>query len=110
MKCEPHGTDGCEQCKPAMAARWTLGDFRRATAELPDDTPLAVNAADPDYPGIIDEQVITGGGFGTVNWGDGYGDETTHIFGLDCHRPEDYLLTKPDRPPKTAAKGGGAPR
>lgn len=98
MKCEAHGTEGCPQCKSAMTARWTLGDLRRVTAGLPDDTPLEVNLSVPGEPDVAETQVITGGGFGTVNWGDGYGDEQSPVFGLTCHYPEGELLVKPDRP------------
>ena len=102
MKCAEHGRDGCEKCQPAIHAAWTVGQLKAALAEIPDDTPLVVNAVAADDPDFADSQVIVGAGFGTVNWGDGYGDERDTIFGLDCEMPEGELRTRPDRPYRRA--------
>ena len=98
MKCQAHNTDGCRECCPAMRAAWTAGQLKAALAGLPDDTPLAVNAVDTTDPAVVDEQVIVGAGFGTVDWGDGYGPEPGKIFGLVCEIPERPLQTRPERP------------
>jgi hypothetical protein len=65
----------------------------------PDGTPLVANAVDYSDPNVVDEQVIVGAGFGTINWGDGYGPEPDAVFGLQCEIPEaeDLLRTRPDR-------------
>jgi hypothetical protein len=63
----------------------TVGQLRAALQGIPDDTPLIVNAADPDYPEAVAEQVITSTGFGLVDWGDGYGLEPDNLFALNCH-------------------------
>lgn len=102
MKCDAHGADGCADCKPAMRAAWTVGQLRAALAGIPDDTPLAANTADPNDPSVADDQVIVGAGFGTVDWGDGYGPEPAAIFGLECEIPENLLQTRPDRPRRRA--------
>jgi hypothetical protein len=81
-----------------MRAAWSAGQLREALAAIPDDTPLVVNAVDASDPGVADEQVVTGAGFGIVNWGDGYGFERDTVFGLDCEMPEGLLRSKPDRP------------
>jgi Family of unknown function (DUF6225) len=98
MKCADHDRDGCTECRPAMHAAWTVGQLRAALAGVPDDTPLVVNAVDARLPECADEQVVVGAGFGTVNWGDGYGAERSDLFGLDCEIPEALLRTRPDRP------------
>ncbi len=98
MKCAEHRTDGCAECQPAVCAAWTVGQLKAALAAIPDDTPLVVNAVDTSAPEFADEQVVAGAGFGTVNWGDGYGPERDVFFGLDCEMPEGLLRTKPDRP------------
>ncbi len=111
MRCELHGADGCAECKPAMRAAWTVGQLKAALAVIPDDTPLVVNAVDTSDPGFADEQVIVGAGFGTVNWGDGYGSERDAIFGLECEIPEGLLRTRPERPRRRAgdrSAGSGA--
>jgi len=109
MKCTEHGDDGCATCKPAMRAALTAGQLKAALAAVPDDTQLVVNVADPTDPATCDEQVIVGAGFGTVDWGDGYGPERSPLFGLDCEWPEDLLWTKPDRPRRPVAGGDAAP-
>jgi len=98
VKCDLHSIDGCEHCKPALRAAWTVGQLRAALAGLPDDTPLVVNAAGTGDPNVADEQVIVGAGFGSVNWGDGYGVERDTLFGLDCEMPEELLRKRPGRP------------
>jgi hypothetical protein len=98
MKCAEHGADGCADCKPAMRAAWTVRQLKAALAPIPDDTPLKVNVADPDDPGTSDEQVIVSAGFGTVDWGDGYGFQADTTFALNCEWPEELLCTRPDRP------------
>jgi hypothetical protein len=98
VRCQTHDTDGCGTCRPAMHAAWTAGQLKAALADLPDNTPVAVRAVDGYDPQVCDEQVITGAGFGTVDWGDGYGPEQSKVFGLDCEIPEDQLETRPDRP------------
>jgi hypothetical protein len=100
MKCQAHNTDGCPECCPAMRAAWTARQLKAALAGLPDDTPLAVNVVDITDPHVVDGQVIVGAGFGTVNWGDGYGPEPGKIFGLECEIPERQLETRPERPPR----------
>jgi hypothetical protein len=102
MKCDQHGADGCAECQPAIHAAWTVGQLRAALAAIPDDTPLVVNAVDTSAPDFADEQVLVGAGFGTVNWGDGYGPEPDTFFGLDCEMPERLLRKKPDRPRRRA--------
>jgi Family of unknown function (DUF6225) len=106
MRCAEHGTDGCNSCKPAMHAAWTVGQLKAALVRVPDDTPLKVNVADLVDPGVADEQVVVGAGFGTVNWGDGYGPEADTNFALDCEWPEELLYTKPDRPSPSPSPGG----
>jgi Family of unknown function (DUF6225) len=98
MKCDVHGAEGCAGCKPAMRAAWTVGQLRAALAGIPDDAPLAANTADPNDHGVSDDQVIVGAGFGTVDWGDGYGAEPDSVFGLQCEIPEDLLSKRPERP------------
>ena len=66
----------------------TVGQLRAALEGIADDTPLTVNAADPDDPRFVAEQVITSTGFGLVAWGKGRGLEPGSVFGLDCHYPE----------------------
>jgi Family of unknown function (DUF6225) len=106
MRCDEHGTEGCASCKPAMRAAWTVGQLKAALAGVPDDTPLVVNAADACDPTVADEQVIVGAGFGTPDWGDGYGPEPDTLFGLDCEIPEELLRTRPERSRRRA--GGPA--
>lgn len=110
MRCETHDTEGCADCKPAMHAAWTTGQLKAALAGVPDDTPLVANVADPGDPNVADEQVITGAGFGTVNWGDGYGPERSPLFALELHIPEGYLQTRPDRPRRPRADRPRRPR
>lgn len=79
----------------------TVGQLRAALEGIPDETPLAVNAADPDYPtDSVTEQVITSAGFGLINWGDGYGLEPDNVFALNCNlgMDTDDLRSKPVRP------------
>jgi len=83
---------------PAVRAAWSAGQLKRALAAIPDGTPLVVNAVDTSDPQVADEQVVVGAGFGTVNWGDGYGPERDAFFALDCEMPEGTLRSKPDRP------------
>jgi hypothetical protein len=85
--------------KPNRVA--TVGQLRAALDGIPDDTPLIVNAADPDYPKeAVMEQVITSTGFGLVNWGDGYGLEPDDVFALNCDLGTDFedVRRKPVRP------------
>jgi hypothetical protein len=102
MKCADHSRHGCAECQPAVHAAWTVGQLRAALAGIPDDTPLVVNAVDTSDPECADEQVVVGAGFGTVDWGDGYGLEQDVLFGLDCEMPEAQLSTRPDRPSRRA--------
>lgn len=83
----------------------TVGQLRAALAGIPDDTPLVVNAADLTSPDVVDEQVITGTGFGTVDWGDGYGLEPDNVFALNCDlvMPGEDVRRKPARPARQAA-------
>jgi hypothetical protein len=80
----------------------TVGQLRAALQGIPDDTPMAVHAADPDYPeAFVFAQVITSTGFGLVDWGDGYGLEPDGVFALNCRmaEPEDACLpARPVRP------------
>jgi hypothetical protein len=79
----------------------TVGQLRAALEGIPDDTPLTVNAADPDYPtDAVMEQVITSAGFGLINWGDGYGLEPDNVFALNCDLGMDIgaVRRKPVRP------------
>jgi hypothetical protein len=85
-----------------MRAAWTARQLKAALAGIPEDTPLVVNAVDANYPDLADEQVIVGAGFGTVDWGDGYGPEPDGVLGLDCEIPEGLLRIKPDRPSRRA--------
>jgi len=63
----------------------TVGQLRAALEGVPDDTPLVVNAAGPDYPKeAVSKQVVTSAGFGLINWGDGYGLELDNVFALNC--------------------------
>jgi hypothetical protein len=103
MKCAAHGTDGCAACKPAIGAAWTAGQLKAALAEIPDGTPLVAWSADADEPDVAEEQLITRAGFGTVDWGDGYGPEADTYFGLECEIPGALLRTRPDRPRRQAA-------
>jgi hypothetical protein len=81
-----------------VSAAWTVGQLRAALAGLPDDTPLVVNVADLNDPSVCDEQVLVSAGFGTINWGDGYGPEPDTVFGLNCEIPDHDMRTKPSRP------------
>ena len=76
MKCTDHGADGCAGCRPALRAAWTVGaqgrpgrDSRRHAAGR--------ECGDPGDSDCADEQVIVSAGFGTVDWGDGYGPSLT---------------------------------
>jgi Family of unknown function (DUF6225) len=102
MECDVHGAEGCAECKPALRAAWTVGQLRAALTGIPDDTPLVANTVDYSGPNVADEQVIVGAGFGTINWGDGYGTEPDAVFGLQCEIPEALLRTRPDRPRRRA--------
>jgi hypothetical protein len=85
--------------KPNRVA--TVGQLRAALEGIPDDTPLTVNAADPDYPKeAVTEQVITSAGFGRIDWGDGYGLEPGNVFALNCDFDPtgEELPRKPVRP------------
>jgi hypothetical protein len=88
--------------KPNRVA--TVGQLRAVLEGIPDDTPLTVNAADPDYPKeAVTEQVITSAGFGLVDWGDGYGLEPGNVFALNCDFYDfdplsEELRRKPVRP------------
>jgi len=90
-----------------MSAAWTVGQLKAALAEIPDDTPLVVNAVDTSDPNVADEQVIVCAGFGMVDWGDGYGPERDAIFGLECEIPEALLRTRPERPRRRAGDRPG---
>jgi hypothetical protein len=81
-----------------MRAAWTVGQLKAALVGIPDDTPLAVNAVDTADPDFADDQIIVGAGFGTIDWGDGYGRKPSKVFGLNCEIPESPLETKPKRP------------
>lgn len=85
---------------PSAKSPWTAGQLKAALAAIPDDTPLVVQVSDPDNPDLVDEQIIAGAGFGTVDWGDGYGAEQDPRFALECYPPDDPAagLTRPDRP------------
>jgi hypothetical protein len=88
--------------KPNRVA--TVGQLRAALEGIPDDTPLIVNAADPDYPDeFVDTQAITSTGFGLVDWGDGYGLEPDGVFALNCRRNYEDVREKPDRPGRRPA-------
>ncbi|MFI6909680.1 DUF6225 family protein [Nonomuraea sp. NPDC050394] len=77
---------------------WTAGQLRAAIAHLDDDAPILVTVA-TDKDDVADEQIITEAGPGYVDWGDGYGLETSSLFTLNCHWPsETQLLVRPDRP------------
>ena len=75
----------------------TVGQLRAALEGIPDDTPLIVNASDPDYPGAVAEQVNTSTGFGPADWGDSYGLEPDNLFGLNCHIADTDPRRKPAR-------------
>jgi hypothetical protein len=64
----------------------TVGQLRAALDGVPDDTPLIVNAADPEAVEFIDEQMIIGAGFGRIDWGDGRGLVRDTVLGLNCRR------------------------
>jgi hypothetical protein len=93
--------------KPNRVA--TVGQLRAALEGIPDDTPLTVNAADPDYPKeAVTEQVITSAGFGLIDWGDGYGLEPDNVFQLNCDFCDfdplsEELRRKPVRPSRRPA-------
>ena len=82
----------------------TVGQLRAALEDIPDDTPLIVNAADLDNAWAADQQVITSTGFGLVDWGDGYGLEPDNVFALNCHvaGPDEDVPRKPVRPARDA--------
>ncbi|MGP4027120.1 DUF6225 family protein [Actinomadura sp. 3N407] len=87
-----------EDGRPAF----TAGQLRDAIAGLDDDAPIVVNVATDDH-GSVEEQIITGAGYGKVRWGDGYGTETNPLFALDSHWPSvSPLIVRPDRPRKDA--------
>lgn len=94
------------RAKPGRIA--TVGQLRAALEGIPDDTPLIVNAADPDYPNeAVTEQVITNAGFGLIDWGDGYGLEPSKVFGLDCEfgPPGWEMEPRPVRPSRRTTAG-----
>jgi len=107
VKCAEHGKDGCAECCPAMREAWTVGQLKAALSAIPDDTPLMVRAVDASDPEFADEQVVVGAGFGTVDWGDGYGPEPDTLFGLECEVSEALLRTKPARPRRRPGSGAG---
>ena len=78
----------------------TVGQLRAALEDIPDDTPLIVNAADLDNPRGVHEQAITSTSFGLVDWGDGYGLEPDNVFALNCHVDvsDEDIRRKPVRP------------
>lgn len=88
----------------------TVGQLRAALAGISDDTPLVVNTEVLQDPEFIEEQVITSAGFGSVNWGDGYGLEQDKVFGLNCHIASldelDSLRKRPVRPRLQAEEAG----
>jgi Family of unknown function (DUF6225) len=75
-----------ETSQPRPAA-WTVGDLRRAIADIPDDTLLIVNLADEPGGDSIDTQVVISAGFGQVDRGDGRGLIRTAEFALECEFP-----------------------
>ena len=77
----------------------TVGQLRAALEGVPDDTPLIVNAAYPNEPEFVDEQVITSTGFGVIDWGDGHGLESDSVFALNCHLDmlSEHVRRKPVR-------------
>jgi hypothetical protein len=107
MQCAAHGADGCAECTPGMRAAWTVGELKTALAAIPDGTALAVNVAGPSAPHVAGEQVIAGGGFGTIDWGDGSGPQIGPVFGLECEIPENLLLRP--RPAQAAVPVAGVP-
>lgn len=77
---------------------YTAGQLRDVIADLPDDTPVIVHVA-TNEDDVVDEQIIVDAGHGTMNWGDGYGDEPDPIFALECEWPTTFNLhIHPDRP------------
>jgi hypothetical protein len=80
----------------------TVGQLRAVLAGIADDTPLIVNAADPQDPDIADSQVIAAAGFGRVDWGDGRGLVEDSLFGLDCRLASwselNGMRERPERP------------
>jgi Family of unknown function (DUF6225) len=88
---------------------WTAGQLRAALAGLPDDAVVIVNAASIDGD-FCEEQIITGAGYGQIDWGDGYGLEQGTVFGVDCEFPTSdeeaaYSPRRPDRPRRPGSKG-----
>jgi hypothetical protein len=79
----------------------TAGELRAALDGIPDDTPVVVNTQDPNYADMVEEWAIDNAGYGTINWGDGYGPERDQAFGLNCRFVDEFRV-KPDRPRKNA--------
>lgn len=84
--------------EPSPAGRgggWTVGQLRAALADLPDNTPLAVHAPNFNDNAVYDELVLTDAGFGTVDWGEGFGPEPSSVFALVCQPPTENLEQRP---------------
>lgn len=83
---------------------WTAGELRAALADVPDDTLIVVNTPDPQYDDMVEEWAICSAGYGSVDWGDGYGLERDQAFELSCRLAGDFRV-KPDRPRKENGNG-----
>lgn len=52
---------------------WTVGKLRAALADLPDDLPIELDIPEDITQQFSQRYVVTGAGFGKVDWGDGKG-------------------------------------
>jgi uncharacterized protein DUF6225 len=86
-----------EPAAPEPGEGWTVGRLRAAIAGLADDVPLVVNVPDFDDDTTVEEYVITDAGYGSIDWGDGFGMEPDTHFGINCDGPARDLRTKPVR-------------
>lgn len=63
---------------------WTAGQLRAALAGLDDDAPVVVHVA-TDEDGVVDDQIITSAGHGSIAWESNGELEPDPIFTLECH-------------------------
>ena len=66
---------------------WTVGELRAALQGLPDELPLVVHLAEEPGGDLVQDQVVTGAGFGTIDWGDERGEDVDRRFGIECDFP-----------------------
>jgi hypothetical protein len=70
-----------------VARRWTVGELRAALQGLPDELPLVVHVAEEPGGDLVQDQVVIGAGFGTIDWGGERGEDVDRRFGIECDFP-----------------------